>query len=68
VEFMVRQLLALDSDDHQLPDAYDALAVAITHAEQLRAGAIVPTSTARSSKSSKNKWKQFVTENPERVR
>ncbi len=67
VEFMVRQLLALDPDDKQLADAYDALAVAITHAEQLRAGAFVPKSSIK-KKSSKNNWKQFVSENPERIR
>ncbi len=59
VEYMVRAMLGLKESDKKLPDAYDALAVAITHAA--RSGG----STAK--KSWKN-WKQFAEENPERIR
>ncbi len=57
VEFMVRKLLNLDEDEKQLPDAYDALAVAVTHA--LRNG---------TNKKSATNWKQFIESNPERVK
>jgi crossover junction endodeoxyribonuclease RuvC len=57
VEFMVRRLLNLAEHDRKLADAYDALAIAITHA--LRRG-----TGAKSSKS----WKDFVANNPERIK
>ena len=57
VEFMVRRLLNLAEHDKKLSDAYDALAIAITHA--LRRG-----SGAKSSKS----WKDFVANNPDRIK
>jgi len=57
VEFMVRRLLNLAEHDRKLADAYDALAIAITHA--LRRGT--------GSKSSKS-WKDFVANNPERIK
>ncbi len=58
VEFMVRAMLKLDTLDKKLPDAYDALAVAITHAAR---------SGPASKKSWKN-WKQFAEENSERIK
>lgn len=58
VEFMVRAMLKLDKLDKKLPDAYDALAVAIAHAAR---------STPSSKKSWKN-WKQFAEENSERIK
>jgi crossover junction endodeoxyribonuclease RuvC len=58
VEFMVRSILGLKASDRKLPDAYDALAVAITHAGRIG---------TPGKKSFKN-WKQFVEENPERVK
>jgi crossover junction endodeoxyribonuclease RuvC len=57
VEFMVRRLLSLPEHDKKLSDAYDALAIAITHA--LRRGS--------GSKSSKS-WKDFVANNPDRIK
>jgi crossover junction endodeoxyribonuclease RuvC len=57
VEFMVRKLLQLAEHDRKLADAYDALAIAITHA--LRRG-----SGTKSSKS----WKDFVVNNPDRIK
>jgi len=57
VEFMVCRLLNLPEHDRKLADAYDALAIAITHA--LRRG-----SGTKSSKS----WKDFVENNPERIK
>ncbi|MEI8135057.1 MAG: crossover junction endodeoxyribonuclease RuvC, partial [bacterium] len=56
VEFMVRKLLSLEEHDRKLADAYDALAIAITHA--LRRG-----SGSQSTKS----WKDFVKNNPDRL-
>jgi crossover junction endodeoxyribonuclease RuvC len=58
VEFMVRTMLNLKDKDKELPDAYDALAVAITHAAR---------STSPGKKAFKN-WKQFVEENPGRIK
>ena len=58
VEFMVRTILRLDAHDKKLPDAYDALAVAITHAAR----------SGRSGKQSWKNWKQFAEENPERIK
>lgn len=58
VEYMVRAMFKLNKLDKKLPDAYDALAVAITHAAR---------STPSSKKSWKN-WKQFAEENAERIR
>ena len=63
VEFMVRSLLGLKPADKKLPDAYDALAVAITHAA--RFGNDRSPSAAR--KSVKN-WKQFAEANPGRIK
>ncbi len=63
VEFMVRTLLRLKPSDKKLPDAYDALAVAITHAARI-SGAASGSKTKRASKS----WKQFAERNPERVK
>jgi crossover junction endodeoxyribonuclease RuvC len=57
VEFMVRRLLNLEQHDRKLADAYDALAIAITHAMRRGTG----------SKSSKT-WKEFVVNNPERIK
>jgi crossover junction endodeoxyribonuclease RuvC len=58
VEFMVRSMLKLVDDDRKLPDAYDALATAMTHAFR---GSDV------TKKAWKN-WSQFVEQNPERVK
>jgi crossover junction endodeoxyribonuclease RuvC len=58
VEYMVRQMLKLPEKDLRLPDAYDALAVAITHS--LRKG------KSTSSGSVKN-WEEFIKQNPGRV-
>lgn len=58
VEFMVRSLLKLAPADRKLPDAYDALAVAITHA----------TRKTMHSKGGTKNWKQFIEENPGRVK
>ena len=58
VEFMVRAMLDLPEKDKKLSDAYDALAVAITHSAR---------SNASGKKAFKN-WKQFVEQNPERIR
>jgi crossover junction endodeoxyribonuclease RuvC len=63
VEFMVRSLLGLKPADKKLPDAYDALAVAITHAA--RFGNNGSSTSAR--KSVKN-WKQFAEANPGRIK
>ena len=63
VEFMVRSLLRLKPADKKLPDAYDALAVAITHAA--RFGNDRSLTAAR--KSVKN-WKQFAEANPGRIK
>jgi len=72
VEFMVRQMLALDPDDLKLPDAYDALAVAMTHAlrinSSLTTGTNLTSSTKAKGKSGKSSWKQFVAQNPDRIR
>lgn len=57
VEFMVRRLLNLADHDRKLADAYDALAIAVTHA--LRRGS--------SGKNTKT-WKDFVQNNPDRVK
>jgi crossover junction endodeoxyribonuclease RuvC len=58
VEYMVRMLLKLPKEDVKLPDAFDALAVAITHA-----------SRANSTKAGSWKnWSDFVKENPDRVK
>src|SRR5207253_5731751 len=57
VEFMVRKLLNLADHDRKLADAYDALAIAVTHAIR-RGGA---------SKAS-GSWKDFIEKNPDRVK
>ncbi|HET6401045.1 MAG TPA: crossover junction endodeoxyribonuclease RuvC [Candidatus Kapabacteria bacterium] len=62
VEYMVRSLLRLDKLDKKLPDAYDALAVAITHAARSVDGA------SHAAKKSWKNWKQFVEENSERIK
>jgi crossover junction endodeoxyribonuclease RuvC len=64
VEFMVRMLLDLKPSDKKLPDAYDALAVAITHAARMNGGPSAPAGSKRASKS----WKQFAEMNPERIK
>ncbi len=63
VEFMVRSLLGLKPADKKLPDAYDALAVAITHAARFRNG-----SSSTAAKASSKNWKQFVEMNPGRIK
>ncbi len=63
VEFMVRSLLGLRSADKKLPDAYDALAVAITHAARYSN----QPSQIGGRTSSKN-WKQFIEMNPGRIK
>ena len=57
VEFMVHKLLHLADHDRKLADAYDALAIAITHAMRRGSG-------VKSSKS----WKDFIEKNPGRVK
>ena len=57
VEFMVRHLLNLPEHDRKLADAYDGLAIAITHAMRRGSG----------SKNSKT-WKDFVQNNPDRIK
>jgi crossover junction endodeoxyribonuclease RuvC len=57
VEFMVRRLLTLDEQEKQVSDAYDALAIAITHA--LRKG---------EGHRSAGSWKQFVEAHPDRIK
>ncbi len=56
VEYMVMRLLRM-TEQHQTQDATDALAIAICHAGKVHS----PRSRSRS-------WRQFVEENPERVR
>ena len=63
VEYMVRRLLKLPAGDKKLPDAYDALAVALTHASRLAKPTNGPTTKAKASS-----WKQFVESNPDRVK
>ena len=58
VEYMVRTILKLRETDRKLPDAYDALAVAITHA----------TRSGPKGTSAVKSWKDFVEQHPERVR
>jgi crossover junction endodeoxyribonuclease RuvC len=65
VEFMVRALLDLKESDKKLPDAYDALAVAIAHAA--RCGSAKSSRGSGKPKSSKN-WKQFAEQNPDRIK
>ncbi|HYM20360.1 MAG TPA: crossover junction endodeoxyribonuclease RuvC [Candidatus Kapabacteria bacterium] len=57
VEFMVGKLVALGDEKQKLPDAYDALAVALTHALRHRAPGRAPTN-----------WKQFIESHPERIK
>ena len=58
VEFMVGKLVSLgETNEKVLPDAFDALAVAITHA--LR--------RSESGRAPKN-WKQFIESHPERIK
>jgi crossover junction endodeoxyribonuclease RuvC len=57
VEFMVGKLVSISSEETMLPDAFDALAVAITHALRNQA----------SGRSPKN-WKQFIESHPERIK
>lgn len=58
VEYMVRTILDLQEEDgRKLPDAYDALAIAITHAYRL----------GKSGTKAFRNWKQFIEANPERV-
>ena len=60
VEFMVTRMLNLEKHDRKLADAYDALAIALTHA--LRRGG-----AGKSSKQS-NTWKDFIQNNPDRIK
>ena len=64
VEYMVRSMLGLKPSDKKLPDAYDALACAITHAQ--RFGNTLPGKNE--SKSSVKSWKEFAERNPERIK
>jgi crossover junction endodeoxyribonuclease RuvC len=57
VEFMVRKLLSLTDHDRKLADAYDALAIAVTHA--IRRGEAGKPSGS---------WKDFINKNPDRVK
>jgi crossover junction endodeoxyribonuclease RuvC len=57
VEYMIRTMLALKESERKLGDAYDALAVALTHAMRRSSG----PAKARS-------WKDFIEKNPERVK
>jgi len=61
---MVRALLDLKESDKKLPDAYDALAVAIAHAAQCGKTKTLGRSQAKSSKN----WKQFAELNPDRIK
>lgn len=58
VEFMVRKILKLPEEDKKLADAFDALAIALTHSYRL---------TTRSTGAVKN-WAEFVAANPDRVK
>jgi crossover junction endodeoxyribonuclease RuvC len=72
VEYMVRRMLRLAEEDQKLPDAYDALAVAITHAARCSngTGSIVAASTGAITpkKNRAKSWKQFVEDHPERIK
>ena len=57
VEFMVRRMLSLDEKEKKIADAYDGLAIALTHALRRSSGAAKATS-----------WKDYIEKNPERVR
>lgn len=57
VEYMVRKMLVLDESERKLGDAYDALAVALTHAMRRSTGAAKDRS-----------WKNFIQKNPDRVK
>jgi crossover junction endodeoxyribonuclease RuvC len=56
VEFMIRKILSLKSSEVKRADAFDALAIAVTHA-----------SRRHSPKGSASNWKEFVEQNPHRV-
>lgn len=58
VEFMVRSILKLPEKEKKLADAYDALAIALTHAYRLG---------SKSPGAVKN-WSEFVKSNPDRVK
>jgi crossover junction endodeoxyribonuclease RuvC len=58
VEFMVCKILGLEEKaDRKRADAYDALAIALTHSMRRSSGAAKATS-----------WKDFIEKNPERVK
>jgi crossover junction endodeoxyribonuclease RuvC len=57
VEFMVCKILGLKETDRKRADAYDALAIALTHSMRRSSGAAKATS-----------WKDFIEKNPERVK
>lgn len=57
VEFMVGKLLTIPEHERTLSDAYDAIAVAITHALK-----------RNDLGSSATNWKQFINANPDRVK
>ncbi|HEY3874981.1 MAG TPA: crossover junction endodeoxyribonuclease RuvC [Candidatus Kapabacteria bacterium] len=67
VEYMVRAILDLKPADKKLPDAYDALAVALTHAARITNGAKSSFKSSSTNGSTKS-WEQFVAMNPERVK
>ncbi len=56
VEFMVCKILGLQETDRKRADAYDALAIALTHSMRRSSGASKATS-----------WKDFIEKNPERI-
>jgi crossover junction endodeoxyribonuclease RuvC len=56
VEFMVRKMLAIKDSEKKLADAFDALAIAVTHSMRRSSGGAKATS-----------WKDFIEKNPERV-
>lgn len=56
VEFMVCKILGLKELDRKRADAYDALAIALTHSMRRSSGAAKATS-----------WKDFIEKNPERI-
>ncbi len=63
VEYMVRTMLQLKPSDKKLSDAYDALAVAITHASRVTNG-----TKSVDRKRGGNGWAQFIAMNPDRVK
>ncbi|HET6512486.1 MAG TPA: crossover junction endodeoxyribonuclease RuvC [Candidatus Kapabacteria bacterium] len=58
VEYMIRSILKIPASEKKLADAFDALAIAVTHAYRMNTAA---------TGAFKN-WEQFVSENPDRVK